>query len=51
MAKKAVDTSPESREEQIRLDEIEAYSANGIQSGGYCFPYSFYSRHHLWIGD
>ena len=38
-------------EGDIRQAEIEAHSANGMHSGGYWFPYSFYTRHHLWIGD
>ncbi len=35
-------------EEDIRLAEIEAHSSVGEQSGGYWFPYSFYTRNHLW---
>jgi predicted ribosomally synthesized peptide with nif11-like leader len=38
-------------EDDIRLAELEAHSANGMQRGGYWFPYSFYTRHHLWMGD
>ncbi len=34
-------------ETEITLAEIDAHSGAGEQRVGYCFPYSFCTRHHL----